>query len=240
MQKFRQVFIIISLVLIYKEVNTVNYQYISSDLCGPRCITCNQYTSICETCAQGFYVHNVFKFCIKSSDSNCSTFSSRDYCETCADGYFNDLGSCVACTASNCKKCDYFPSECTSCIDNYYGTTDCSVACIDSNCATCSSASSANCTACKDGYFLESGACGICKKENCKTCSISAGVCESCADGYYFSAQNTCTSCEKGCLTCDSNSGICTACDTTQTTKYYQSTDLKCHHEPEETAMTAA
>lgn len=214
------------------------FDYANLDLCSNRCVTCSAETNRCTQCGKGFYLHPVFKWCVKWSNNNCDIMQTKFACQTCGDGYFNDLGTCLACTISNCKKCDSFPSECSTCADGKYGVPSCTTSCGVTNCASCTDGTSTGCTDCVAGYYKNVNACSACTATNCKTCS--GNVCGTCKDGYYLTAYNKCGVCRDGCLVCDQASGICEKCDTehvlspTKKDRYFMKTDLECHKEPAE------
>ena len=108
--------------IVQVSANSV-YVYLPQNLCSNQCAICNLYTNTCSKCAAQFYMHPYYKFCMKSNDSKCETFLTKGICETCIDGYHNDMGDCsTACTLPNCKTCDNYPNVCTTCIDGKYDT----------------------------------------------------------------------------------------------------------------------
>ncbi|CAD8092786.1 unnamed protein product [Paramecium primaurelia] len=163
----------------YKDDNSV-CQLCSSSIAS--CQKCNYNSQntpsvTCTQCSSTTKLTNDSQKCL-SAPSNCLDFSvtssaNPSTCNTCADTYYLDSGSCISCTTANASY----------------------LRCSKSN-------NTITVIQCQNGYFLLSGSCVSAKDANtqatnlslqtCQTiasgsqCATLTGTCDTCVDGYYF------------------------------------------------------
>ncbi|KFU86504.1 Extracellular matrix protein FRAS1, partial [Chaetura pelagica] len=158
--------------------------------CHPDCLTCSQASDHCTTCR----------------DARRKLQSGRCV-ETCASGFYQDGGTCLACNETcsactngfECSSCQTSllmkNGECvTSCGKGYFQDQLLCTACHES-CSSCWGAAENNCLSCKDPSHV-----------------LKAGLClASCGQGFY-TKDGICTACEEFCETCSSDHPRCLTC----------------------------
>lgn len=169
---------------------------------------------VCSSCQSGSYIYQIGGQCIKLQ--GCLAVTTQGGCTTCANGYFQNQGTCTACDPS-CATC-YDSSLCLTCNTGYFNGSNIDYSLCQScslGCNTCTSAIA--CTNCQSGYRLSGASCIACASY-CLACT--AGACTSCnqisglISGVCYLCTDTAKQGSTGCLTCSVNAVriICTSC----------------------------
>ena len=138
------------------------------DLCPTNCLACD--TSVCSSCANGYYLQLDSKSCLDNCPTNYYTKDVGNICQLCSVPYSN----CETCTPTSCLTCitagNYVNPDntCqTTCPTSYFKDTP-TMTCkpCPSNCMQCTPSV---CTKCLASFFMDA----------------TTKCASTCPDGYY-------------------------------------------------------
>ena len=201
----------------------------SNNGCISNCRVCNSSLPVCHQCGPGYYF-NIDDFKCISIGSNsvigCQLYLTREFCNTCNEGFQLDKGLCNQCRPKNCKTCANNALVCDQCLQTWsksnVAAVDCDVQCQATNCIECETGSTSLCKTCSSGFRVTPAkSCERCTITQCLGCTTNLAQCDekplpaaTCIDGYFYDYKlKTCTQCSSGCLTCNAT-GFCLGCDT--------------------------